>query len=182
MSDILDKMRQQVKNSGGNRKGMLILKEGEKEKVRFLTDMREAVEFKLHEKYGSFMPMLCQAHVNRECTKCDSDDDKVRDTQYFCWQVYNYDSKKVELMMYKANEQSPVPHMIAFFDEYGTLTDRDYTIKQSGKGKSRIFSLLPGEKKKFKKDAQLVSSKNVLKRVYKAYPKPSKEDEDEDND
>ena len=78
---------------------------------------------------------------------------------------------------------TPVPAFIEFFDEYGTICDRDYTIKKVGKGMSGNITVIPGEISKFRNGkAKSFNEKQIIKLLKEAFPfnsEDSADDEDE---
>ena len=84
--------------------------------------------------------------------------------------------------MFAFNNFSPIPALVAMYENYGTLTDRDYVISVSGKQQNKTFSVVPMDKVKFRNEkAKPYSQKSVLKMIDKAWPdENATDDEDED--
>ena len=66
------------------------------------------------------------------------------------WSVYNYEAKEVQLFMFPVNNFTPVPALVALYENYGTLMDRDYVISVSGRGVNKSFTVIPMDKVKFR--------------------------------
>lgn len=178
MAGLLNKIKNDAKKSGGNKGKIFYIREGEKKRVRFLTDMDDGLDVTFHDSYEAGINTPCQEALGRDCPYCD--DDAVRTRSMYCWSVWDYDAKEVKLFMYAVNNCSPVPAMIALHENYGTLCDRDYVISVSGKQQNKTFSVIPQDKAKFRNDrAKPLSKKTILDILDKAFPC---DDVDEDDD
>ena len=101
----------------------------------------------------------------------------------YCWSVYNYETKEVQLFMFAVNNCSPIPALVAMYENYGTLMDRDYVISVSGKQQNKTFSVVPMDKVKFRNDkVKPYSEKAILKMLDKAFPCDAADNEDDDDD
>ena len=82
------------------------------------------------------------------------------------------------------NNCSPIPALLAMYETYGTITDRDYVISVSGKQQNKTYSVVPMDKVKFRNaKAKPYSEKAVLKMLDKAYPcEDVNDDEDEEDE
>lgn len=178
---LVDKIKQDVKKSGSNKGKFLYVRDGNKIRVRFLTDMDEGMEVKFHDSFSRGINVPCQEIFGRDCEYCDDEDLRTR-SQYI-WSVYNYETKEVQLFMYPVNNCSPIPSLMACYENYGTLTDRDYVISVSGKQQNKTFSIVPMDKNKFRNEkAKPFSEKAILKLLDKAYPDDNASDSDIDDD
>ena len=177
---LLDKIKNDVKKSGQNKGKFIYFREGNKQRVRFLTDMDDGMEVVFHDSFERSVNVPCQELFGRDCPYCE--DDSLRTRSQYVWSVYNYETKEVQLFMFPVNNCSPIPALMAMYENYGTLTDRDYVISVSGKQQSKTFSVVPMDKVKFRNEkAKPFSEKAILKMLDKAFPSDLDDDEDEDD-
>ena len=95
-----------------------------------------------------------------ECQFCgDKEDTGLRTRKLFAFLVYDYDSKAVKIMLFAANNFSPLPHFISFSEAYSTIKDRDYVIDRQGKQKNTVYTVIPQDKAKFRQKALKMPSK-----------------------
>lgn len=178
---LLDKIKSDVKKSGQNKSKFVYFREGTKQRVRFLTDMDDGMEVIFHDSFEKSVNVPCQEAFGRDCPYCD--DDSLRTRSQYVWSVYNYETKEVQLFMFPVNNCSPIPALMAMYENYGTLTDRDYVISVTGKQQNKTFSVVPMDKVKFRNEkAKAYSEKAILKMLDKAFPCELADDEDEDED
>ena len=179
---LVDKIKQNIKRSGQNKSKFIYFREGQKQRVRFLTDMDDGMEVIFHDSFEAGINVPCQELFGRDCPYCD--DDSLRTRSQYIWSVWNYETKEVQLFMFPVNNCSPIPALMAMYENYGTITDRDYVISVSGKQQNKTFSVVPMDKVKFRNEkAKPYSEKAILKMLDKAFPCDAVEDdEDEDED
>lgn len=174
---LIDKLKQDVKKSGQSKSKFIYFKEGQKQRVRFLTEMEEGMEVVFHDNFEKGINVPCQEAFGKSCPYCDEED--VRTRSQYAWSVWNYETKEVQLFIFPVNNCSPIPALMAMYETYGTITDRDYVISVSGKQQNRTFSVVPMDKVKFRNDKAKAFSKNtILKMIDKAFPCEETEDED----
>lgn len=178
---LVDKIKQDIKRSGQNKSKFIYFREGQKTRIRFLTDMDDGMEVTFHDSFEAGINVPCQEIFGRNCPYCD--DDRLRTRSLYIWSVWNYETKEVQLFMFPVNNCSPIPALIAMYENYGTLTDRDYVISVSGKMQNKTFSVVPMDKVKFRNEkAKAFSEKAILKMLDKAFPCDITEDDKEDED
>lgn len=178
---LIDKIKADVKKGGQNKRKFTYFKEGQKQRIRFLQDMDEGVEIPFHDSYELGINVPCQELFDRECPYCD--DESLRTRNQYVWSVYNYEAKEVQLFMYAVNNCTPIPALMAMYENYGTLTDRDYVISVTGKAQNKTYSVVPMDKVKFRNTkAKPYSNKAVLQMIDKAYPCEATEDEEEEDE
>lgn len=179
---LVDKIKQDVKKSGQNKGKFIYFREGQKIRVRFLTDMDDGMEVTFHDSYERGINVPCQELFGRNCPYCD--DDSLRTRSQYIWSVWNYETKEVQLFMFPVNNCSPIPALMAMYENYGTITDRDYVISVSGKMQNKTYSVVPMDKVKFRNEkAKAYSEKSILKMLDKAFPCDTADDDsDEDDD
>lgn len=178
---LVDKIKQDVKKSGRNKGKFIYFREGQKQRIRFLTDMDDGMEVTFHDSFEAGINVPCQELFGKDCPYCD--EEGLRTRSQYIWSVYNYETKEVQLFMYPVNNCSPIPALMAMYENYGTITDRDYVISVSGKQQNKTFSVVPMDKVKFRNaKVKPFSEQAILKMLDKAYPADADEDEDEDDD
>lgn len=174
---LVDNIKRDVKRSGGNKGKFTFFREGEKHRVRFLQDMDEGFEIVFHDSFAAGINLPCQEQFGRECEYCDDDD--LRTRSLYAWSVWNYEAKEVQILQFAVNNCSPVPALVAMYENYGTLTDRDYVISVQGKGTSKTFSVIPMDKQKFRNTkAKPFSKKKYLELVDAAWPDENADDDE----
>lgn len=180
---LLDKIKNDVKKSGSNKGKIMYFREGTKYRVRFLNDMDDGMEVVFHDNYDKGINVPCQEAFGRTCPYCDQDDIPVRTRSLYAWSVWDYESKEVKLFMFAVNNCSPIPALMAMYETYGTLTDRDYVISVTGKQQNKTFSVVPMDKVKFRNDrAKPFSDRAILKLLDKAFPCDAAEDDEDEEE
>lgn len=178
---LIDSIKSEVKRSGQNKGKFIYFREGQKQRVRFLTDMDDGMEVTFHDSFERGINVPCQEHFGRSCPYCG--DDSLRTRSQYIWSVYNYETKEVQLFLFPVNNCSPIPALMAMYETYGTITDRDYVISVSGKQQNKTFSVVPMDKVKFRNEkAKAYSEKTILKMLDKAWPCDAATDGDDDED
>lgn len=176
---LIDNIKGEVKKAGSNRGKFIYFKENEKVRVRFLCDMEEGMEVTFHDSFEKSVNVPCQEIFGRDCKYCE--DDSLRTRNQYVWSVWNYDRKEVQLFMFAVNNCTPIPALVAMYENYGTLTDRDFVITRTGKGQGTTYSVVPMDKVKFRNDkAKPFSEKAILKMLDKAFPSDDTSGDDDD--
>ena len=176
---LVDKIKQDAKKSGQNKGKFIYFREGQKIRIRFLTDMDDGMEVAFHDSFERGLNVPCQELFGRSCEYCD--DDELRTRSQYIWSVYNYETKEVQLFMFPVNNCSPIPALMAMHENYGTITDRDYVISVSGKQQNKTYSVVPMDKVKFRNEkVKAYSEKTILAMLDKAFPAEESEDEEEE--
>lgn len=175
---LIDDIKNQVKKSGSNKGKIIYFKPGVKVRVRFLKEMDEGIKVLFHDSFSAGINLPCQEIYDRECVHHEDED--LRHGDMYIWSVWDYEAKEVKLLMGRANNYSPVPALVGFFDTYGSIKDRDYVITKNGSGTNQSWSIVPMDKVKFRNEkAKPYSESKILSILDKAYPN---EDADEDED
>jgi len=175
---LVDDIKNQVKKTGTNKKNILYFKSGTKVRVRFLQDMEEGLELNFHDSYVLGVNLPCQELYERECKYCE--DEELRHRKQYVWSVWDHEAKEVKLLMGPVNNASPIPSLVAMYDTYGTLTDRDYVITKNGSGTGLTYSVVPMDKAKFKNEkAKPFSEKKTMSIIDKAFPDADDDADDE---
>lgn len=179
MAGLIDKIKGDVKKSGTNKGKFTYFREGVKQRIRFLVDMDDGMEITFHDSYERGINVPCQELFGRDCPYCE--EEGLRTRSQYAWPVYNYEAKEVQVFMFPVNNCSPVPALMAMYENYGTITDRDYVISVSGKQQNKTYSVVPMDKVRFRNErAKPLSEKAILKLVDKAYPCDDAEDDEDD--
>ena len=178
---LLDNIKKDAKKSGQSKGKFTYFREGNKVRLRFLQDMDEGMEITWHDSYEQGINVPCQEHFGKNCPYCE--DDSLRTRSQYAWSVWNYETNEVQIFMFPVNNCSPIPSLVALYETYGTLTDRDYVISVSGKQQNKSFSVVPMDKAKFRNGkAKPFSEQALLKMIDKAWPAEDAGDEDDDED
>ena len=176
---ILDKIKKDIKNSGKNKGKILYFKDGVKKRVRFLCEFDDGTEVKWHDSYKNGINTPCLEFFGKHCKYCSDSDLRTR-SQYL-WSVWDYDANEVKILLGAVNNCSPIPSLASFYENYGTMLDRDYIIEQKGSGTSKTFSVVPCDKVKFtNKKASALSESAIKDILKKAYIDSEDDDEEED--
>ena len=181
MAGLVDSIKNDVKRAVTNKSKFIYFREGQKQRVRFLVDMDDGMEIKFHDSYERSINVPCQELFGRDCPYCE--DDGVRTRSQYVWSVWNYETNEVQLFMFPVNNCSPIPALMAMYDNYSTITDRDYVISVSGKQQNKTYSVVPMDKVRFRNEkAKPFSEKAILKMLDKAYPCDAVSSDDDDED
>lgn len=178
---LVDKMKERIKNSGTSKREVLYFAPDSKRRIRFLTELDAGEEFIFHSSYNRGINSLCAETYGKACPLC-SDEDVTTVTNY-AFSVYDYDSDSVKILLFKATGISPIPAFIEYFENYGTMLDRDYIVKKVGKGISGSFVVTPCDREKFKNSkAKPFGKETIIKLLAKAFPLPSDLVDDEEGE
>lgn len=176
--NFLDQIKTAVKNSGSSKKDILYFGADTSKRIRFLQELDEGHSYTFHSDFETKIYEPCQDQEDHEdCKLCQQG---IGTKEVFVWSVYDYDTSSVKLLAIKATGISPVPALIEFFEEYGTIMDRDYKIKKVGKGMGGSYTVTPLDKEKFGvKKAKPYSEKEIWEMFKKAYSSKDVEDDDD---
>lgn len=180
MAGLVSSIKNDVKKAGTNKGKFIYFRPEQKQRVRFLQDMDDGIEVVFHDSFERSINVPCQEHMfGRNCPYCE--DDNVRTRSQYAWCVYNYDAKEVQIFMFPVNNCSPIPSLMAMYETYGTLVDRDYVISVSGKGPDKSYSVVPMDKVKFRNEkAKAFSEAKILEMLDKAFPCTTDDDEEDE--
>lgn len=180
MAGLVDRIKNDVKRAGTNKGKFIYFRPDVKVRIRFLQDMDDGLELLFHDSFEKSVNVPCQEVFGRSCDYCE--DDELRTRTQYCWSVWDYEAKEVKLFMFAVNNFTPIPALMAMFENYGTITDRDYVVSVSGKGISKSYSVIPMDKVRFRNDkAKPYSEKSILTMLDKAFPCDSSNGDDEDD-
>lgn len=180
---LIDSMKERIKNSGANKKEVFYIAPDSKRRIRFLQELDSGFEFKFHSHWNKGINALCAETYGKTCPYCNDDDEEMKEYTNYAFSIFDYDSNDVKILLYKATGLTPLPAFIDFFDEYGTIMDRDYTIKKSGKGMSGNITVLPGERTTFRNaKAKPYTKKQIISILQKAFPVNDEDYSDDEDD
>ena len=178
---LLNSIKNDVKKSGQNKGKFIYFREGQKQRIRFLQDMDDGVEIVWHDSFEQGINVPCQEFFGRDCPYCE--DDGLRTRNMYAWSVWNYETKEVQVFMFAVNNCSPIPALVAMYENYGTLCDRDYVISVSGKQQNKTFSVVPMDKQKFRNEkAKPFGLATLKKMIDKAWPAEAGDSDDDVED
>jgi len=182
MGNLIASMRDRIKNGGSNLRDVFYIAADSKRRIRFLQELDTGYELHFHSHFGRKINALCGTEYGHDCPYCGDQDPDMKDTVMYAWNIWDYDANAVRIFLYKATGISPVPALIDFYDEYSTITDRDYTIKKTGQRLNSAISVLPGEISKFRNKAKPYTKQQIIQILAKAYPFGEEDVVDEDED
>lgn len=177
---ILDQLKADVKKAGSNKSKFIYFREGEKRRIRFLNDMEDAVVITMHNNFEEGINAPCRKHFGKDCPLCEREDMRTRDN--YVWSVWDYDANEVKLFMFAVNRCSPIPALMAMYENFGTLCDRDYIINVQGRQLDKTYSVINMDKQKFRNTkAKPYTEKQILKMLDQAFPYTDKQDSSDDD-
>lgn len=177
---ILNRIKEETKKSGQSKGKFIYFREGEKKRVRFLTEFDDGMEIIFHDSFEQGVNVPCQEMYGKSCEYCETEG--LRTRSLFAWSVYDYDAKEVKILMQAVNNCTAVPALMALYENYGTLLDRDLVITRSGKQQSTTYAVIPQDKNKFRNEkAKAMSEDRILKYLAQAYPDENAEDEEDED-
>ena len=177
---LLDKMKRETAKSGASKGKFMYFRPDEKKRVRFLQELDDGFEIPFHDNYEKGVNVPCQEVFGKDCPYCEDED--LRTRSQFAFSVYDYDAKEVKILMQAVNQCSAIPALVNMAETYGTITDRDYVLKKTGKGSTSSFTIIPMDKNKLRNEkAKALSKKALLKYLNQAFPPDVSDDDYEDS-
>lgn len=178
---LIENIKSNAAKSGANKDKIFFVKSDSKVRVRFLQELDSGNEFTFHDSYQQSINTLCREELGKTCPLCG--DESLRTRTLYAWSVYNYDTKKVEVMLFAVNNCTPVSQLVSMYENYGTIMDRDYVLAKSGKQQNTTYTVIPQDKQRFRNaKAKPYTKSAVLKILDKAYPMSDEFDEEFDVD
>lgn len=181
---LVEVMKSRIANTGSKKGSFFYLRNDNKTRIRFLQDMEDGFQVSFHDKWGEFNHP-CLSYFGKECPNCDNKEARTMDN--FVWSIWNYETKQVELFMYKANRSSPIPALVSMYESYGTLMDRDFVIERKGAGTDTTYSVIPMDKSAFRGKSEPILKKKAMGMILDSFPPPDADfdmgdDEDEEDE
>lgn len=182
MGSLIKEMKDRIAKSGANKKEILYFGKDAVKRIRFLQELDKGFKFEFHNDWSAGIFELCKDPEDHENCKLCEDGISLQDN--FVWCVWDYDSNSVRLLQFKATGITPVPAFIEMYEEFGTITDRDYKIKKVGQGQGGSFVVTPLDKERFSNSkAKAMSEKAVREVMEKAWvSKDVSADTDDDDE
>ena len=178
---ILNKIKEETKKSGQSKGKFMYFREGEKKRIRFLTDFEDGMEIIFHDSYEQGINVPCQEMYHKDCEYCSTEG--LRTRSLFAWSVYDYDAKEVKILMQAVNNCTAIPAIMALYETYGTLLERDFVITRSGKQQNTTYAVAPMDKNRFRNTkVKALAEKAILKYLAQAYPDENAIDNEDDYD
>lgn len=178
---LLDRIKNESKKAGQSKGKFIYFREGEKKRIRFLDDFEDGMEITFHDSFEKGINVPCQEMYGKSCEYCEMEG--IRTRSLFAWSVYDYEAKEVKILMQAVNNCTAIPAIMALYENYGTLLDRDLVVTKTGKQQNTTFAVIPQDKNSFKnKAAKALSEEAVMKYLAKAYPDENAEEEDDDEE
>lgn len=179
--DLIKTMKERIAKSGANKKEILYFGKDAVKRIRFIQELDKGFQFQFHNDWSAGIFELCKDPEDHENCKLCEDGIGLQDN--FVWSVWDYDSGSVRLLQFKATGVTPVPAFIEMFEEFGTITDRDYKVKKVGQGQGGSFVVTPLDKERFKNSkAKPYTYKQVKEIMEKAWVSKDLDTDDEDEE
>ena len=178
---LIDQMKEKIAKSGSSKKEILYWGKDSVKRIRFLQELDAGFVFQFHNNWDPSIFELCKDPEDHEnCKLCE---EGIALQDQYVWSVWDYDSNSVRIIQFKATGVSPIPALIEMYDEFGTITDRDYKIKKIGQGQGSSFVVTPLDKERFKNPkAKPFNHKQVQEILENAWKPKDTSDIDEDSD
>lgn len=178
---LLSAIKKDVEKAGSSRGKIFFVRAGSKARIRFLEDMDDGRIVHFHDRWDPALKVPCKKNRDddADCPYCGVEGIRSRDM--YCWSIWDYESNEVKVFMFPANQCSPIPSLVALYENYGTICDRDFSISRTGNGIDTTYAVVPLDKSKFRNEkAKRLTNKAFWKIVMDAYPYPDDDDEEEE--
>lgn len=182
---VLDAIREDINksNNGAFKNFFKIRESGAKVRVRFLQNFEDCSQVIFHDKWNGFNHP-CLTQYDKECPNCNNPE--ARTSTLYAWNIYNYETKQVEIFMYKANKATPIFSLMSIYEVVGDITQQDIVITRNGTGTGTTYQCTAVPKATaFDKKVKLNSEKGILKMCLEAFNRiddESLENDDDDDD
>ena len=180
---VLDAIKSEINksNNGAFKSFFKIRESGAKVRVRFLQNFEECTQIVFHDKWNGFNHP-CLEQYGKDCPNCNNPE--ARTNTLYCWNIYNYESKQVELFLYKANKATPIFSLMSLYEVVGDITQQDIVVQRNGTGTGTTYQCTAVPKtSKFDKQVKMFSEKKILALCLEAFNKITDEgDETEEDD
>ena len=179
---VLDAIKNEINksNNGAFKNFFKIRESGAKVRVRFLENFEDCTQIVFHDKWNGFNHP-CLEQYGRDCPNCNNPE--ARTNTLYCWNVYNYESKQVELFLYKANKATPIFSLMSLYEVVGDITQQDIVVQRNGTGTGTTYQCTAVPKtSKFDKNVKLFSEKKILALCLEAFNRITDESDSNDDD
>lgn len=169
---IARKIREESKRQGANSGKIFDVADGKARTVRFLTDFDDGYEVHMHGNYQLGIKDFCCLNdvSDTYCKGCD--DEELKTSTMYAWTVVDTETNQKFLMLYKVNDMTPVPQLEFVCESYGTLLDRDISIRRTGVQLSTSYQVLAGSPYKYTGKHTPFTEKQVMEILKAARPAP----------
>jgi len=166
---IINSIKNDVAKQGTSKEKIFYVKQDSKVRVRFLQELDDGQVIVFHDSYEKKINIICKETFGKDCEYCSDED--LRTRQLYAWSVWNYDTKRVEIMLYAVNNCTPVASFISMSEQFNTILDRDFVISRTGKATSTTYTVIPMDKQRFRNEkAKPFTKSAMLKLLLKSYP------------
>lgn len=181
---VVDAIKNQVRSGGSAFKNFFAIRgSGEQVRIRFLDNLDKAIQITMHTRWQD-IDHPCLTYYGKPCPNCDNPDIKAVD--FFAMNVYNYETKKVEIFFFKASKNSPLNQIVMIYENSSddpkrkTITNQDLIIQRNGVKFETSYAVIQGRKGKFPKAGQVkkFTKKEIFDLVLKAHNKVGEEIDD----
>lgn len=179
---VLEAIKSEINksNNGAFKNFFKIRESGAKVRVRFLQDFEDCTQIVFHDKWNGFNHP-CLEQYGKDCPNCNNPE--ARTNTLYCWNVYNYETKQVELFLYKANKATPIFSLMSLYEVLGDITQQDIVVQRNGTGTSTTYQCTAVPKtSKFDKNVKLFSEKKILDLCLEAFNRITDESDSFDDD
>ncbi len=179
---VLEAIKSEINksNNGAFKNFFKIRESGAKVRVRFLQNFEDCTQIVFHDKWNGFNHP-CLEQYGKDCPNCNNPE--ARTNTLYCWNVYNYETKQVELFLYKANKATPIFSLMSLYEVIGDITKQDIVVQRNGTGTSTTYQCTAVPKiSKFDKEVKLFSEKKILELCLEAFNRIADEGDSFDDD
>lgn len=179
---VLEAIKSEINksNNGAFKNFFKIRESGAKVRVRFLQNFEDCTQIVFHDKWNGFNHP-CLEQYGKDCPNCNNPE--ARTNTLYCWNVYNYETKQVELFLYKANKATPIFSLMSLYEVIGDITKQDIVVQRNGTGTSTTYQCTAVPKtSKFDKEVKLFSEKKILELCLEAFNRITDESDSLDDD
>ena len=130
----------------------------------------EGMKIVWHNSYEGGVDTPCLEYYNMDCPHCAvTKEDGMRTREYYAWTVYDYDKQKQRILMYAVSDAyTPIMAILAIYDEFGTVLDRDLIIKRTGKKLNTNYTVINGDKSRSPR-GKVWTQEQIFAKIKKAY-------------
>ena len=168
---------------------LLLLKSGEKVRIRILLDFDDIEECPIWGRFGEDRVTIISPTVLGKTDPFlenpdDYDLNGIKKTVFYPLPVWNYDKERIQIWLLKGTQQGPISQILAYIaDGDVTLTDHDIVISREGDGFDTKYNVVFKKESAFKPKkggkkikAKTMSWDRVTKRLFDIYPSPDLKD------
>ena len=170
---------------------LLLLKSGEKVRIRILLDFDDIEECPIWGRFGEDRVTIISPTVLGKTDPFlenpdDYDLNGIKKTVFYPLPVWNYDKERIQIWLLKGTQQGPISQILAYIaDGDVTLTDHDIVISREGDGFDTKYNVVFQEGVSFqtrRKVGRTIKAKTMswdrvtLNALFDIYPTPDLKD------